>query len=30
MKKNKDSLVKETLEDYAKRVEERKPFDSQW
>ena len=30
MKKNKDSLVKESLEDYAKRVEERKPFDSQW
>lgn len=30
MKKNKENLVKETLEDYAKRVKERKPFDSQW
>lgn len=30
MKKNKENLVKETLEDYAKRVRERKPFDSQW
>ena len=30
MKRSKENLVKETLEDYAKRVKERKPFDSQW
>ncbi len=30
MKKNKENVVKETLDDYARRVKERKPFDSQW
>lgn len=30
MKKSKNDIVKETLEDYAKRCQERKPFDSQW
>lgn len=30
MKKSKENVVKETLDDYARRVKERKPFDSQW
>lgn len=30
MKKSKNDIVKETLEDFAKRSAERKPFDSQW
>ena len=29
-KKSEDVLVKETLEDFEKRVRERKSFDSQW
>jgi hypothetical protein len=30
MKKTNENVVKETLEDYARRCRERKPFDSQW